>query len=64
MRAIGIVDPAQWFALPSHVQELWLGHCANEWTGAYQAEAKKQRGPSMSADQERAAILARGERRR
>lgn len=34
-------DPAAFFALPIGVQALWIEHAANEWSGAYHQERKK-----------------------
>lgn len=57
---LGIRDPAEFYALPDHVQRMWVEDTTNDWTGAYAAPRKASRpGRAMTPAEERAAILAR-----
>lgn len=52
---LGILDPAQFFALPADVQELWIAHTGNVFSGAYLGKPKNGTGGAAidSADAER-----------
>lgn len=47
-RAFGEADPAWFYALPTHLQDLWLEDAANNWTGAY--VAKGTSAPQSASD--------------
>lgn len=44
-----IADPEEFYRLAPHIQELWVEHVTNEWTGAYLTQPGKGGGQS-SAD--------------
>lgn len=41
-RWLHLPDPAEFFALPEGVQQMWLEHAANEFSGAYLPEPKQE----------------------
>jgi hypothetical protein len=49
--ALQIRDPAEFFALPVDVQDLWIAHTGNVFSGAYTAP-KRQRSSSLEDAQE------------
>lgn len=53
--ALGIRDPAEFFALPADVQELWIAHTGNVFSGAYLGKPKTApiEAATQAADAER-----------
>jgi hypothetical protein len=46
-----IRDPEEFYRMPPHLQDLWIEHAANTWTGAYSATPKT--APQSAAEANR-----------
>lgn len=50
---LGIRNPAEFFALPSEVQSLWVAHYGHIFTGAYTRKSKGGTSPNDAATAQR-----------